>query len=78
MIPTTAPQTSRELPPPPYFNHVIDSGGTLCYAGAFDDGAERVARSGQYVARAVEQTVGGAPCVITSTQAFGQSIAWVK
>jgi peroxiredoxin len=57
---------------------VIDAGGNLCYAGAFDNGEPDAGMPGRYVARAVEQTVGGIPCVITSTQAFGRSIAWVK
>lgn len=57
---------------------VIDPAGNLRYAGAFDDGATDPKLVGRYVGSAVEQTVDGIPVAITSTQAFGASINWVK
>jgi len=57
---------------------VIDSAGTLRYAGSFDNGQPDPAKPDQYLARALERTVDGIPCEIPSTQAFGRSIAWVK
>lgn len=57
---------------------VIDSAGNLRYAGAFDDGDADPVRTGQYVVRAVEHTVDGIPVAITSTQAFGAAINWIK
>ncbi|HZZ42081.1 MAG TPA: redoxin domain-containing protein [Tepidisphaeraceae bacterium] len=57
---------------------VIDSVGTLRYAGAFDDGQADPTPENEYVARAISRTIDGIPCEITSTQAFGRSIAWIR
>jgi peroxiredoxin len=57
---------------------VIDSVGTLRYAGAFDNGHNSPPAKDQYLARAVERTVDGIPCNIPCTQAFGRAIALAK
>ncbi len=56
---------------------LIDAAGTLRYAGAFDAGDDAPAAR-QYLARALERTVDGIPCEITSTQPFGAPITWLR
>lgn len=51
---------------------VIDPAGTLSYAGAFDSGGN--SPNGQYLARAIERSIDGVPCEVTSTQPFGRSL----
>jgi peroxiredoxin len=57
---------------------VIDSAGTLRYAGAFDSGQADPDLHEQYVLNAIEHTLDGIPVAITSTQAFGAAIRWIR
>lgn len=57
---------------------VIDAAGNLQYAGAFDDGQAEPDGTGEFCANALQHTINGVPVAISSTQAFGQSINWLK